>query len=86
MTLDQGENNALLSETLSLEQKVEKIREQLDKAGYSQEELLSLMKALKLAPKGAQTLSEVPLTSLEMVLTDWDDCEGRLKEARGNHE
>jgi len=61
---------------------VTQVRVRLEQAGFTEAELLGLLKALKLAPEAAQRLEDCERARLSMVLADWDNCLQRLNEAR----
>jgi recombination protein RecT len=58
------------------------VRKRLEQDGYSELELVELLKRLKIAPSRAVNLEDCDDQRLTMVLQDWDTCTDRLKEAR----
>ena len=58
------------------------IRERIKAAGFTETELLSLMKPLRLAPKHAQKLEDCEAHHLARVIQDWENCALRLEQAR----
>jgi recombination protein RecT len=58
--------------------RADEIRLMLEEAGFSESELLDLMKALKLAPAQAKSLDDCNDQRLEMVVEDWVACKDRL--------
>lgn len=58
------------------------VRDRLAQDGFSEAELLGLMKPLRMAPKEAQRLEEVTEEKLSQVLADWDTCKERLTQER----
>jgi recombination protein RecT len=57
---------------------VDLVRSLLAPSGFSEPELLDLMKALKLAPAAAKALEDCNEQRLAMVVEDWDACKDRL--------
>jgi len=62
--------------------RVGQIRTLLVKAGFSEAELLGLMKPLRLAPAQAASLDDCADQHLDMVIADWESCTDRLAELR----
>jgi recombination protein RecT len=60
------------------ESRAGEIRAMLKEAGFTETELLDLMKALKLAPGQAKSLDDCNEARLEMVVEDWVACKDRL--------
>jgi recombination protein RecT len=60
------------------------IRERLEPSGFSEPELVELLKRLKIAPTRALNLEDCDDARLKMVLDDWDTCTDRLTEARAH--
>jgi recombination protein RecT len=58
------------------------VRSLLAGSGFTEKELLGLMKSLKLAPGAATSLEDCAEDRLGMVLEDWDNCLGRLTQLR----
>ena len=58
------------------------VQKKLTESGYSETELLHLMKPLRMAPKEATSLADVREEKLRDVLADWETCIERLAQER----
>jgi recombination protein RecT len=62
--------------------RADEVRALLAQAGFTELELLGLMKPLKLAPGAATSLEDCTEEKLGMVIADWDTCQERLTQLR----